>query len=64
MGEQEFGPLPEPVDEIIVRCRMYVMAAVPELVVVDAYARTARAAHARVQRLAIGSKLLDQHRRR
>lgn len=55
LWEQEFGPLPEPADEIIVRCRRHVMAAAPQLVVVDAFARIARAAYARGQRLAIGS---------
>ena len=55
LWEQEFGPLPEPIDEIIVRCRTYVMAAAPRLVVIEAYAQIARAAHARGQRLAIGS---------
>jgi beta-phosphoglucomutase-like phosphatase (HAD superfamily) len=38
LWEQQFGPLPEPIDEIIVRCRTYVMAAAPQLVVVEAYA--------------------------
>jgi beta-phosphoglucomutase-like phosphatase (HAD superfamily) len=47
--------LPEPVDEIIVRCRTYVMAAAPRLVVIDENVRIARAAQARGQRLAIGS---------
>jgi len=55
LWEQEFGPLPEPIDEIIVRCRTYVMAAAPHLVVIDEYARIARAARSRGQRLAIGS---------
>lgn len=55
LWEQEFGPLPEPIDEIIVRCRTYVMAAAPRLIVVEANAQIARAAHARGQRLAIGS---------
>jgi HAD superfamily hydrolase (TIGR01509 family) len=55
LWEQHFGPLPEPVDEIIVRCRTYVIAAAPRLVVVDELAQIARAAQARGQRLAIGS---------
>jgi HAD superfamily hydrolase (TIGR01509 family) len=55
LWEQEFGPLPEPIDEMIVRCRRYVMAAAPDLVVTDAFAQIARAAHARGQRVAIGS---------
>jgi len=55
LWEQEFGPLPEPIDEIIVRCRTYVMKAAPQLLVVDANVRIARAAQARGQRLAIGS---------
>lgn len=54
--EQEFGPLPEAVDEIIVRCRTYVMAAAPRLIVIDEYARIAKAARAGGQRFAIGSK--------
>jgi len=53
--ELEFGELPEPADEIIVRCRTYVMAAAPSLVVIDENVQIARAAHARGQRLAIGS---------
>jgi HAD superfamily hydrolase (TIGR01509 family) len=55
MWEQQFGRLPEPVDEIIVRCRTYVMAAASQLVVIDENAQVARAARARGQRLAIGS---------
>lgn len=55
LWEQEFGRLPEPIDEIIVRCRTYVMKAAPQLLVVDANVRIARAARARGQRLAIGS---------
>jgi HAD superfamily hydrolase (TIGR01509 family) len=55
LWEQEFGPLPEPIDEIIVRCRSYVMKAAPQLRVVDANVRIARAARARGQRLVIGS---------
>lgn len=55
LWEQEFGPLPEPIEEIIVRCRTYVMAAAAQLVVVDDHAQIARAARARGQRLAIGS---------
>lgn len=53
--EQQFGPLPEPIVEIIGRCRGYAVAAAPRLVVIDEYARIARAAHARGQRIAIGS---------
>src|SRR3712207_1800453 len=37
--------LPRTVDEIIVRCRRYVMAAAPELVVIDAFAQIARRRH-------------------
>jgi beta-phosphoglucomutase-like phosphatase (HAD superfamily) len=55
LWEQEFGPLPEPIDEIIVRCRTYVMAAAPHLVIIDEYARIARAARSHGQRLAIGA---------
>lgn len=55
LWEQEFETLPEPVDEIIVRCRRYVMAAAAQLVVIDETARIARAARARGQRLAIAS---------
>jgi beta-phosphoglucomutase-like phosphatase (HAD superfamily) len=55
LWEQEFGPLPEPIDEIIVRCRTYVMKAAPHLLVVDANVRIAQAARARGQRLALGS---------
>lgn len=55
MWEREFGPLPEAVDEIIVRCRTYVMAASDQLVVFDRQAAIAKAARARGQRLAIGS---------
>jgi hypothetical protein len=53
--ELEFGSLPEPVDEIIVRCRTHVIAAARRLVVIEENVRIARAAHARGQRLAIGS---------
>ncbi|MEV4693148.1 HAD family hydrolase [Micromonospora zamorensis] len=53
--EQEFGPLPEPIDEIIGRCRFYVQAAAPDLKVVEEIARVARAARRRGQRLGIGS---------
>lgn len=53
--EQQFGPLPEAVDEIIVRCRTYVMAAADQLVVLDDHVRIAKEARARGQRLAIGS---------
>jgi beta-phosphoglucomutase-like phosphatase (HAD superfamily) len=55
LWQQQFGWLPEPIDEIIVRCRTYVMAAAPHLVVLDDQVRVARAARARGQRLAIGS---------
>jgi HAD superfamily hydrolase (TIGR01509 family) len=55
LWEREFGSLPEPIDEIIVRCRTYVMAAAPQLVVIEEYALIARAARARGQRVAIGS---------
>ena len=55
MWEQEFGPLPEPIDEIIGRCRFYVQAAAPDLKVAEEIARVARAARRRGQRLGIGS---------
>jgi len=55
LWEQDFGVLPEPIDEIIVRCRTYVIAAAPQLVVIEPYGRIARAARARGRRLAIGS---------
>ncbi|WP_328463480.1 HAD family phosphatase [Actinoplanes sp. NBC_00393] len=55
LWEQEFETLPEPVDEIIVRCRRYVMAAAAQLVVINETARIARAARAHGQRLAIAS---------
>lgn len=53
--EQEYGPLPEPIDEIIGRCRRYVQAAASELKVIDSIADIARAARLRGQKLAIGS---------
>ncbi|WP_019870558.1 HAD family hydrolase [Salinispora oceanensis] len=53
--EQEFGHLPEPIDEIIGRCRRYVRAAAPNLKVIDEVALVARAARQRGQRLGIGS---------
>lgn len=52
---QEFGRLPEPIDEIIARCREYVQAAAPDLVVIEPVAEVARAARQRGQRLAVGS---------
>ena len=55
LWEQQFGPLPEVIDEIIVRCRTYVMAAADQLVVLDEHVRIAKAARSRGQRLAIGS---------
>jgi hypothetical protein len=60
LWEREFGQLPEPIDEIIVRCRTYVMAAAPRLVVIEPYARIARAARVRGQRLAGVSRLGDR----
>ncbi|MEV6527627.1 HAD family phosphatase [Longispora sp. NPDC051575] len=53
--ESEFGALPQPTGEIIDRCRIYVQAAAHQLKVVDHVVDIARAAHARGQRLAIGS---------
>lgn len=53
--EQEFGSLPEPIDDIVERCRSYVIEASPSLVVIDEYAQIARAARARGQRLGVGS---------
>lgn len=53
--EQEFGLLPEPIDEIIRRCRMYVQAAAPDLRVIEEIAEVARAARRRGQRLGVGS---------
>jgi hypothetical protein len=46
LWEREFGRLPEPIDEIIPRCRTYVMEAAPRLVVIEPYARIARIARA------------------
>ncbi|MEV0898192.1 HAD family phosphatase [Actinoplanes sp. NPDC049802] len=57
--EQEFGRLPEPISEVIDRCRRYVIEASPDLVVFDTYAQIARKAHARGQSLAIGSNSAD-----
>jgi HAD superfamily hydrolase (TIGR01509 family) len=53
--EQEFGPLPQPIDEIIDRCRGYVMAAANDLQVIHSVAKIAQAAHMRGQKLAIAS---------
>lgn len=53
--EQEFGHLPEPVDDIIRKCRGYVRAAAPNLRVIDDVALVARTARQRGQRLGIGS---------
>jgi HAD superfamily hydrolase (TIGR01509 family) len=53
--EKEFGALPEPIDNIIGRCRQYVEAAAGELKVIDSIADVARAATKRGQLLAIGS---------
>jgi HAD superfamily hydrolase (TIGR01509 family) len=55
MWEQEFGALPEPIDEIIRRCRLYVQAAAPGLKVIEETARVARAARQSGKRLGIGS---------
>jgi HAD superfamily hydrolase (TIGR01509 family) len=55
LWEQEFGALPEPIDNIINRCRSYVIEASSSLVIMDEYAQIARAAQARGQRLAVGS---------
>jgi HAD superfamily hydrolase (TIGR01509 family) len=51
----QFGPLPEPIDAIIGRCRSYVCAAAHSLVINEEVAAIAMAAAARGQRLAIGS---------
>lgn len=55
LWEQEFGSLPEPIDNIIDRCRSYVIKASPNLIIMDEYAQIARTAQARGQRLAVGS---------
>jgi HAD superfamily hydrolase (TIGR01509 family) len=55
MWEREFGSLPEPVNDIIQRCRQYVIEAASKLIILDEYAEIARSARARGQRLAIGS---------
>jgi beta-phosphoglucomutase-like phosphatase (HAD superfamily) len=55
LWEQQFGPLPAPIDVIVGRCRANVIAAAAQLVVVDTYVQIARAARARGQRTAIGS---------
>jgi hypothetical protein len=49
LWEQEFGALPEPIDDIINRCRSYVIEASPDLIVIDEYVQIARAAQARGQ---------------
>jgi beta-phosphoglucomutase-like phosphatase (HAD superfamily) len=51
--EQEYGPLPQPIDKIIGRCRRYVEAAAGDLKVIDSVANIARAARLRGQKLAI-----------
>lgn len=53
--EQDFGPLPRSIPEIIGRCREYVMAAAGELTIIEPIACVARAARERGQPLAIGS---------
>lgn len=53
--EQEFGRLPESIDEVIGRCRRYVRTAAPDLRVIDDVVLVARAARQRGQRLGIGS---------
>ena len=53
--ETEFGRLPQPIEEIIHRCRAYVQAAAGDLKVLEEQAEIARAARGRGQRLAIGS---------
>ncbi|GAA3298495.1 HAD family phosphatase [Dactylosporangium vinaceum] len=55
LWEQQFGPLPAPIEAIIARCRANVIAAAAQLVVVDTYVQIARAARDRGQRTAIGS---------
>lgn len=55
LWEQQFGPLPAPIDAIVARCRRNVIAAAAQLVVVDEYVQIAWAARARGQRTAIGS---------
>lgn len=53
--EQEFGRLPQPIEEIIGRCRGYVIEAAAELEVIDRIAGIARLARHRGQKLAVGS---------
>lgn len=53
--EEEFGRLPQPIDEIIGRCRQYVAAAADNLEVINSIADVARVAQQRGQKLAIGS---------
>ncbi|GLL07231.1 HAD family hydrolase [Dactylosporangium matsuzakiense] len=55
LWEQQFGPLPVPINFIVGRCRANVIAAAAQLVVVDINVQIARAARARGQRTAIGS---------
>lgn len=55
LWEREFGSLPEPIGDIIDRCRAYVIEASADLIVMEKYVEIARAARARGQRLAIGS---------
>jgi beta-phosphoglucomutase-like phosphatase (HAD superfamily) len=53
--ESTFGPLPEPIDVIIQRCRGHVIAGASTVVVIEDIADVARRAHQRGQRLGIGS---------
>lgn len=55
MWEQQFGPLPAPIDTIITCCRANVIAVASQLVVNDANVQIARAARGRGQHTAIGS---------
>lgn len=57
--EREFGHLPEPVDDIVRRCRRYVRAAAHDLRVIDDVALVAHLARQRGQRLGIGSNSSD-----
>jgi beta-phosphoglucomutase-like phosphatase (HAD superfamily) len=59
LWEGEFGPLPEPIDQIIDRCRAYVIEESPNLVVFHPNATIAQRAHSRGQPLAIGTNSAD-----
>lgn len=53
--EQEFGPLPQPINEIVNRSRKYVIEGSPDLKIIESIANIARAASARGQKLAIAT---------